>query len=82
MTHPLLNDPSLPDCLRNAFARVRWQVVAVMDDGSEAVVNCMSRKTVDAKLAEYADIQRVHAERGQGFRDGRTISSVEVREIA
>lgn len=80
--HPLANDSTVPECLRAAFARVRFQVVATMSDGKETIVNAMSRATVDAKLAEYADIQRVHAARGYGFSDGRTIVSVAVRDVA
>lgn len=81
MTHPLANDPSLPDCLKRAFARVRWQVVIIKNDGTEVVCNCISAATRDAKIAEYADIQAVHASRGYGFRDGSTIARVIVRDI-
>jgi hypothetical protein len=81
MAHALANDPSLPDCLAAAFARVRWQVVTVLSDGRESIINCVSQSAIDSAMARNADIAAHHAANGTTFRDGTTILETFVREI-
>lgn len=53
MAHPILNDPTLPDCLRRAFERVTCQIVRVFDDGSEGIINMMDRAKAETELVEH-----------------------------
>lgn len=82
MTHPLANDSSLPAALRNAFARVRFQVISSMDDGSESIVNCMSQAKADEVTARNLDIIATHAARGFGFRHGPSMIATRVESVA
>lgn len=72
---------TMPDCLRAAFSRVRFQVVATLDNGKEVICNCISQETVDRKFAEYLDIQAHHALNGTTFSDGTTIATISIRNV-
>jgi hypothetical protein len=76
--HSLANDPTLPPGLAAAFARVRYQVVATMSDGAEAIVNCLNERIRDEHIAKY---QEIISRDGGNFRDGRKMVSVEVRAL-
>lgn len=66
------NDPTVPSFLRSAFARVACQLVRTYDDGSQGIINFMSREKADAEFPH-------HAERiGKVFADGRKLVSVEI----
>lgn len=79
--HHLATNPNVPDCLRAAFARVRFQVVAIKSDGTEVVANAITEESRDRLIAEYEDAQRYHAVNGTSYRDGTTIARIEVRNI-
>lgn len=79
--HHLSNDPTAPDCLRAAFARVRFQVVAIKSDGTEVVANATTEASRDRLIAEYEDVKRYHAEHATSYRDGTTIARIEVRAV-
>lgn len=79
--HHLSNDPTVPECLRAAFARVRFQVVAIKSDGAEVIANATTEESRDRLIAEYQDARRHHAEHGTSYRDGTTIARIEVRSV-
>lgn len=74
--HAFANDPTIPANIAAAFARVRFQVVGIFDDGREAIVNCLSERSRDEHVSKYRDII---ARDGGNFRDGSKLVSVEVR---
>ena len=51
--HALANDPSIPAVLARAFSRVSCQIVRIYDDGSEGIINMVSRDKADAELVEH-----------------------------
>lgn len=79
--HSLATDPTVPECLRAAFVRVRFQVVAIKSDGTEVIANATTEASRDRLIAEYEDAQRHHAENGTSYRDGTTIARIEVRNV-
>lgn len=81
-THPLANDATVPAVLRKAFARVQWQVIATLSDGTESIVNCMSESKVSEVTERNRDIIRVHAQRGYGFTHGPSMIATRVESVA
>jgi hypothetical protein len=73
--HSIASDRSTPANIRAAFARVTCQIVRHWSDGTESLINMISRDRAEQERAEHA--KRI----GRQFAPGLTLIGVTVRPI-